>query len=312
MKEGVYEFKLIAYPSKAPLPEVKHKGETYVVSTPGQEYQAVVQLPARGGGGYWGGGGGSKGYIVELDIDGKPVGYNMIVRQAGGTATFQGFAIDTSYSQYDTFKFSETSITKGGGGGAGAGAGAGAGSKALGTLACRVFHARRGQASGGIGGGANRLNNHRAAGTVKKGGKFFMKPSMSTQTGSRTGSGIGRAAYQWTKESQRPVATLKLSYEQAETLQLRGAKVNMALFFDEDDGAGAGGAGAGGAAEVKPEPVQWAQPKSVRRAEKKRKAEEAAAAARKKAKQEAVKAEKQEPADDSDSDDDGGVIDLTA
>ena len=57
---------------RAPLPEVKHKGETYVVSTPGQEYQAVVQLPARGGGGgYWGGGGASKGYVVELDIDGK-------------------------------------------------------------------------------------------------------------------------------------------------------------------------------------------------------------------------------------------------
>ena len=64
MKEGVYEFKLIAYPSKAPLPEVKHKGETYVVSTPGQEYQAVVQLPSRGGA--------NRGYRLEMDIDGKP------------------------------------------------------------------------------------------------------------------------------------------------------------------------------------------------------------------------------------------------
>ena len=286
------------------------------VSTEGTEYTCLVNVPPRGPAVksmYGGAGGGLRGYYIELDLDGKSIGYVLWGNRNEGFE-FMGFATDKTITNFRTFKFADT-VIKAPGEGGGAGAGAGAGAK-VGTIEARIFHAVRGGAydmhSASFG------NHNGDEKSVKKGAKFFMNPSLSTKKGTSVSNGNGVAKWRWNKESTFPVATLRVSYETAETLQLRGAKVNMAAFFDADDDAGGAGAGAG-AAEVKPEPIQWAQPKSVRRAEKKRKAEEAAAAARKKAKKAeaaaaAVKAEKQEPGDDYDAgdSDSDGVIDLTA
>lgn len=230
VRVGVYEVVLVDSASGVALPEVMGPdGKHYAVAQPGEEF--TVKCTNHSG----------RSCQAEIFVDSEKVDMDFNTRTAT-PFTFHGFPMNSELTKYKAFRFAAAQIAE-----PGEGSGANGADADNGTITTNLYAAHETNEPADASWVPMTMAGTDTKLVKKRGKKFFMSASLTTQGGSRVTANLTKATHRWVRDSNHPLAQVKIHTETLETLRLRGIPVPPAIvrnFFDAKIGAAAAGVGA--------------------------------------------------------------------